>query len=76
MRFLGRSHAAHIGWEFRFKQCSIPTRENIADLLVRQDTKFGRIEYLKPILRMSKTPVHWDLPTIPLGTTKIEDIMW
>ena len=59
-----------------FKHRLIPTRENIADILVRQDTKFGKIEYLKPILRMSKTPVYWDLPTIPLGTTKIEDIIW
>jgi crotonobetainyl-CoA:carnitine CoA-transferase CaiB-like acyl-CoA transferase len=57
-----------------FKNCIIPTHENIKDLLMQRDTDFGRIEYIKPILKMSETMPFWDLPTIPIGSTKFKDI--
>ncbi len=59
-----------------YKQIIMPSRSDIANLLIQMDTKFGRIECLKPALKMSKTPVYYASTTLPLGATKIEDISW
>ncbi len=53
-----------------FSQCKIPEREEIKHLLVQENTVFGRLEHLRPILKMSETPPYSDKPPIPLGTSK------
>ena len=50
-----------------FSHCKIPTREDIKDLFIQHNTKFGKLEYLAPVLKMSATPAHWDRLTVPLG---------
>ena len=47
---------------------NIPTQEMIRDLLIRSNTPFGQLEYLKPVLKMSETQPYWDKTTVPLGT--------
>ena len=37
-------------------------------LLESRDTEFGRLRHLRPVLELSETPPHWELPTVPLGT--------
>lgn len=51
-----------------FAQCSIPTSEQIKDLLAQSDTSFGKLEHLLPVLKMSETPPFLDKPVVPLGT--------
>lgn len=50
-----------------FSLCQIPSREQIKNLLTQTNTKFGRLEYLLPVLKMSETSPFWDRPTVPLG---------
>jgi crotonobetainyl-CoA:carnitine CoA-transferase CaiB-like acyl-CoA transferase len=39
-----------------------------ADLMTQSETPFGHLTHLAPAIQMSETPVHWELPTVPLGT--------
>jgi crotonobetainyl-CoA:carnitine CoA-transferase CaiB-like acyl-CoA transferase len=38
----------------------------IAELLTETDTPFGRLRHLAPAAAMSRTPPHWDRPTVPM----------
>lgn len=42
--------------------------ELLDPLLSWRDTPFGRLRHLRPVLELSETPPHWELPTVPLGT--------
>jgi crotonobetainyl-CoA:carnitine CoA-transferase CaiB-like acyl-CoA transferase len=39
----------------------------LAELLTETDTPFGRLRHLAPTAVMSRTPPHWDLPTVPMN---------
>lgn len=39
----------------------------LAALCTEVDWPGGRIRYMKPVVRMSETPTHWDRPPVPLG---------
>ena len=52
-----------------FADLKNPIREEIADLLVQRDTAFGRLEYLRPVVEMSKTMPYWEKAVVPLGST-------
>jgi hypothetical protein len=41
---------------------------DVADLLLRRDTPYGRMRFVAPPLRMSETPPHWELPSARLGS--------
>ena len=58
----------NLGTVTGFEKCTIPSHEEIADCLLQQDTPFGRIERLRPLLQMSETQAHATLPPVPLGT--------
>ena len=48
--------------------CKVPAATEIPGLLTQDDTAFGRLEHLLPVLAFSETPSYWDKPTVPLGT--------
>ncbi|MGH3212548.1 MAG: CoA transferase, partial [Trebonia sp.] len=39
----------------------------LAELLTETDTPFGRLRHLAPAAGMSRTPPHWDRPTVPMN---------
>ena len=39
----------------------------LSALCTEVDWPGGRISYMRPIVRMSETPAHWDRPPVPLG---------
>jgi crotonobetainyl-CoA:carnitine CoA-transferase CaiB-like acyl-CoA transferase len=39
----------------------------VDDLMVEQDSPFGRLRYLRPAARLSQTPGRWERPAVPLG---------
>jgi len=41
---------------------------DVAPLMDERDTPYGRIRFLRPALRMSRTPPRWDLPSTPPGS--------
>ena len=43
-----------------------------ADLMTESETPFGRLSHLAPAIRMTETPLRWDLPSVPLGTDAAE----
>ena len=46
-----------------------PDNTAIADLLEVTKTPFGLVEHLRPaVASMSETPMHWSVPSVPLGT--------
>lgn len=45
-----------------------PTQDDIADLLEKTDSGFGRLTTVRDAAQMSVTPPHWDRPSVPLGT--------
>ena len=47
--------------------------EDVADLIMRSDTAWGRVTHLGPVLQMSATPPRWARPAAPLGT---HDATW
>ena len=47
-----------------------PKAEDIADLLMRSDTPFGKLEHLAPAVQLSETKPYWARPVVPLGTHK------
>ncbi len=51
-----------------FSQCVIPSRADLNDLLITRETAFGKLEYLKPLLKMSETPLYWEREVMPLGS--------
>jgi crotonobetainyl-CoA:carnitine CoA-transferase CaiB-like acyl-CoA transferase len=46
--------------------------ERLAELMTARDTPFGRLRYLAPAVRLSRTPGFWDLPTAPLANDRPE----
>ena len=46
----------------------VPTREDLAHLMTENDSAFGRIRHVGPVLQMSETPPRWDRVTAPYGT--------
>ncbi len=42
--------------------------EDIPDLLEQGDSPFGRLTTVRDAARLSATPPHWALPSVPLGT--------
>jgi len=51
---------------YRGVPADLPQAE-IAPLLMRTESPAGSLTHLRPILRMSETPPHWQLPAVPLG---------
>ncbi len=49
-------------------QVKIPGTDDIPDYLELHESKFGIVEHLSPVVEMSQTPAHWELPPAPLGT--------
>jgi crotonobetainyl-CoA:carnitine CoA-transferase CaiB-like acyl-CoA transferase len=47
---------------------SILTDTELQPLVAETETAYGRVRHLAPVVRMSATPPHWTLPTVPLGT--------
>lgn len=47
---------------------SAPGAEDPRDLMTQRETGHGRLTYLTPVVRMSKTPPRWDLPPVQLGS--------
>jgi crotonobetainyl-CoA:carnitine CoA-transferase CaiB-like acyl-CoA transferase len=41
--------------------------ERLAELMTSRETAFGRLRYLAPAVRLSRTPGYWELPTAPLA---------
>lgn len=52
-----------------YMQCKIPQREDVLDLLEQRLSDFGLIEYLKPVVYMSKTPPYYSFPSKKLGSS-------
>lgn len=42
--------------------------EDVEDLLVTSETRFGRLRHVAPAARLSATPGRWARPAVPLGT--------
>lgn len=42
--------------------------EFIERISLNEDTPYGRIRYIGPVVQMSETPVRWAQPTVPRGT--------
>ncbi len=40
----------------------------VDEIRVTSQTPYGEMKHLGPILKMSATPTHWELPSSPLGT--------
>lgn len=55
---LGRTESAGAGL----------TAESVQPAMVASDTPYGKLRHLGPVLKLSETPPHWALPTVPLGT--------
>lgn len=51
-----------------FSICEIPCRDQISSLLAQGASGFGNLEYLAPVLQLSKTPAYFERSTVPLGT--------
>ena len=45
----------------------------LAPLLISSDTPQGRLEHLRPVVRLSETAARWERPTVPLGS---HDAAW
>jgi crotonobetainyl-CoA:carnitine CoA-transferase CaiB-like acyl-CoA transferase len=52
------------GWEAMPEE--LPDSE-LAELLAEMDAPDGRIRYLKPVLKLSRTPAYFARPPVPLG---------
>ena len=44
------------------------TEETVAPAMIDSDTPNGKLYHLGPVLELSETQPHWELPTVPLGT--------
>ncbi len=44
-----------------------PRFEDLQDLMVENDSPFGRLRHLGPVLRLSETPPYWARAAVPLG---------
>ncbi len=53
-----------------YSQCQLPQKADVTDLLIEQDSAFGRLQYLKPVLKLSETQPFYAFPSVPLGTDK------
>lgn len=42
----------------------------LAEIRATSVTPYGQMQHLGPVLGLSETPPHWELPTVPLGTHK------
>ena len=43
------------------------TAEELDRWSMVSDTPVGRLDHLRPVVRLSETPPYWDRPTVPLG---------
>ena len=50
----------------------IPGRDAVADCTQESITDYGRMLHLAPVVRMSKTPPRWDLPSPQSGSAPLE----
>lgn len=41
--------------------------EELAGYITQTTTPYGNITHLAPVIRLSETPPHWELPTVPPG---------
>jgi len=48
--------------------CPDAKSADIADLLDRIDTPFGRMTFVRHAAQLSETPAFWMRPPVPLGT--------
>ncbi len=46
--------------------------ERLAELMTARETPYGRLRYLAPAVRLSRTPASWELPTAPLAQDRPE----
>lgn len=46
--------------------------DRLAELMMSRETPFGRLRYLAPAVRLSRTPGRWALPTAPLAHDRAE----
>jgi crotonobetainyl-CoA:carnitine CoA-transferase CaiB-like acyl-CoA transferase len=46
---------------------SVPSLEDVSDLMTVSETPFGRIRHIAPIVELSETPPYWARPAVPLG---------
>ncbi len=58
----------HLGRATGFESCHNPKSEEISDLLETVHTPFGTLEHLKPVLKLSDTPLRDFTPPQPLGS--------
>jgi crotonobetainyl-CoA:carnitine CoA-transferase CaiB-like acyl-CoA transferase len=43
--------------------------EDVPDLMMETQTPFGRLQHLRPVVRLSETPPRWERPSVPLGSS-------
>jgi crotonobetainyl-CoA:carnitine CoA-transferase CaiB-like acyl-CoA transferase len=60
LRSLGRIEDGHLAND--------PSFGDVADLTETYDSGFGRLTTIRHAAQLSKTPVRWDLPAVPLGS--------
>ncbi len=54
-----------------FKECTIPSREEIPNLFMDIESDFSSLKALRPVLKMSETPPYYTSPPVFLGSTKL-----
>ena len=48
--------------------CSLPSRDDVADLLETSESRFGVMRGVRHAAQLSDTPATWTRPAVPLGT--------
>jgi hypothetical protein len=48
--------------------CSLPSRDDVADLLETSQSPFGVMRGVRHAAQLSDTPAAWTRPSVPLGT--------
>ncbi|HEY7268725.1 MAG TPA: CoA transferase, partial [Dehalococcoidia bacterium] len=41
--------------------------DDISDLMVEDDSPFGRLSHVGPVVKLRETPARWERPAVPLG---------
>lgn len=62
LQSLGRIDGGHA--------CPAPTPEDVEPFLETSESGFGRLEAIRHAAQLSRTPAHWVLPAMPLGSHK------
>jgi crotonobetainyl-CoA:carnitine CoA-transferase CaiB-like acyl-CoA transferase len=52
-------------------EADVPEAE-LAGYCAEMDSPIGRLRYLAPVIRLSRTPGHWSRPPVALGTHRAE----